>query len=405
MDCRNVGVQHGTMGLPRRRHFPLQLLRVLSFLFCLNTGASCLQPSRQASTNPAHFRFSAQSNSSTEGMPESTKEETAACSIANFRLVAGINNVFRCASTDGLGDQENADLSGPDIFVFEEAGLILDLRSASERNEASACNWMARAPRGPMTVVEANERYSRKRSNPEHKRFVVRCDVLSPSRFMSYIEQNWLSPAEKARSALFKIIDGKKLHELRIESLNARGLAGLNEAILETGKQDILSALQTITLHLEANKDDSVIIHCVQGKDRYVVILFFFLMRGCTSSLSRLIMAFFTHFCSHVHSTGMLVMLLQSLLEISDEIIVDDYFKSNQMRNGSAAADSIRRKGRLDRNFFSGTSPEAMETTLKFLRSKYGSVSPGYLDQIGFDERWRQRLVVALMLPPTRSML
>jgi hypothetical protein len=260
------------MVLPRRLHFSLQLIRViLSSLFCLNIGVSCLQPSRQASTNPAHFRFSAQSKSSTEGMPESTKDETAACSINNFRLVAGINNIFRCASTDGLGDQENAAaLSGPDIFVFEEAGLILDLRSASERNEASARNWMDRAPRGPMTVVEANERYS-KRSNPGHKRFVVRCDMLSPSRFMAYIEQNWLSPAEKAQAALFKIIDGQKLHELRIESLNARGLAGLNEAILETGKEEILSAVQTITMHLEANADDTVIIHCVQGKDRYVV--------------------------------------------------------------------------------------------------------------------------------------
>jgi hypothetical protein len=102
----------------------------------------------------------------------------------------------------------------------------------------------------------------------------------------------------------------------------------------------------------------------------------------------------------------MLSMLLQSMLGISDEIIVDDYFKSNQMqRKGSAAADSFRRKGRLDRTFFSGTSPEAMETTLLFLRSKYGSVSPGYFDQIGFDERWRQRLVAVLMRPPTKSML
>lgn len=98
-------------------------------------------------------------------------------------------------------------------------------------------------------------------------------------------------------------------------------------------------------------------------------------------------------------------MLLQSMLGISDENIVDDYFKSNQMRKGSAAADAIKIKGRLDRNFFSGTSPEAMETTLLFLRSKYGSVSPGYLDQIEFDERWRQRLVAVLMRPFSRSML
>jgi protein tyrosine/serine phosphatase len=99
-------------------------------------------------------------------------------------------------------------------------------------------------------------------------------------------------------------------------------------------------------------------------------------------------------------STGMLSMLLQSLVGVSDEDIVEDYYKSNIMRKTSAAAEGMRQRGKLDRAFFSGTNPEAMVTTLAFLRSKYGSVSPGYLDSIGFDQSWRQRLVQVLDIVP-----
>jgi hypothetical protein len=103
-----------------------------------------------------------------------------------------------------------------------------------------------------------------------------------------------------------------------------------------------------------------------------------------------------------MYSTGMLVMLLQSILKVSDMDIVADYFKSNQMRKGSAALDRMeRRRGRLDRNIFSGSSREAMETTLEFLRGKYGSISD-YLNAIGFDESWRIRLLKVLKHPNSR---
>jgi hypothetical protein len=124
----------------------------------------------------------------------------------------------------------------------------------------------------------------------------------------------------------------------------------------------------------------------------------------------------------------MLAMLLQSLLGVSDDEIIDDYHKSNDSflhkrksksttegdESSSAAASATvattttttttsaknqsisSTKGRLDRNIFSGTNPEAMATTLQFLRQKYGSVSPGYLDDIGFDDSWRRRLISVL---------
>jgi Tyrosine phosphatase family len=109
----------------------------------------------------------------------------------------------------------------------------------------------------------------------------------------------------------------------------------------------------------------------------------------------------------------MLVMLLQSLLGVSDDEIIEDYFLSNasfqkkkEESSAAAAADaaSSRSKGKLDRNKFSGTNRKAMVATLAFLRSKYGSVGPGYLDQIGFNEQWRRRLIAVLTAAhPARS--
>jgi protein tyrosine/serine phosphatase len=100
--------------------------------------------------------------------------------------------------------------------------------------------------------------------------------------------------------------------------------------------------------------------------------------------------------------TGMLAMLLQSILGLSDDEIILDYFKSNQMQKGSAALGRLQNRGTMDHDIFSGTNPEAMETTLRFLRSKYGSVSPGYLNGIGFDEIWRQRLLAVIKRTSSR---
>jgi hypothetical protein len=251
--------------------------------------------------------------------------------------------------------------SDPDRFVLDQAHLVVDLRSPSERKEVHSKMWMNHAG---MRVFEVDEEYQ-----VTGRRCVVRIDVLSPPRFMKYIEDHWLSNGEKAQAKWYKLVDGGKLHELLIERLNEYGLAGLNEAILETGKEELCRSLRTITAHLEQNPGQSAVIHCVQGKDR----------------------------------TGMLVMLLQSLLGVSDRTIIADYFLSNQMLQqdsaggGSAAANTIRTRGKMDRRFFSGTNEQAMISTLHFLRGKYGSVSPGYLDAIGFDASWRNRLSTVLV--------
>ena len=301
--------------------------------------------------------------------------------VRNFRQAAGIANVFRCASTDELGaiasiaDARIKIASPTDQFVWKHAGCILDLRSSNERNELHAQNWMTNAPGPTLRVIEDHQDYTPSFNDNSHphnhrddERVVVRVNVLSPNQVLSYIEASWLDAVKKARAGRFRRVgDEKGLHELLIDELNKRGLAGLNEIILETGKTSLCKALRTITLFLEGHPNSSVLIHCVQGKDR----------------------------------TGMLVMLLQSILGVTDETIVEDYCLSNimlegQMQYSSAAADQIRRPGRIDRNFLTGANRPAMETTLSFLRNKYGSVSPGYLDAIGFDRSWRARLSIVL---------
>ena len=94
-------------------------------------------------------------------------------------------------------------------------------------------------------------------------------------------------------------------------------------------------------------------------------------------------------------------MLCQTILGVSDDEIIADYHLSDVLRKkdeGSAAADSfggekVRRKGKLDRSVFSGAPKEAMIETLAWIREQYGSVCPGYLDSIGFDESWRRRFL------------
>jgi protein tyrosine/serine phosphatase len=176
---------------------------------------------------------------------------------------------------------------------------------------------------------------------------------------MSYLEKNWLDPSQKLQVLAYKLVDGGALHNLRINVLNQKGLVGLNEAILEIGKQEMLQALQAITIFLESSPDDTVIVHCVQGKDR----------------------------------TGLLAMLCQSILGLSDEAIIEEYHLSESLisrKEGSAAAAHVE-AGKIDRQFFTGAPATVMELTLKYLRDKYGSIF-SYLDVIGFDAEWRKRL-------------
>ena len=357
--------------------------------------------------------------------------KSAAAVIRNFRRCIGLPNVYRCADTDRLADRlgEQGERDVGERVLLHDAGLIVDLRSDSERDSDRAMRWTSLAPGGGFDVVaggnsdfpaggdggqERNPGQIRRR-----RRTVLRLDPLSPSSFAEYLDENWLDGGLKVKAAMYKIVDGQKLHELRMDVLNERGLVGLYEAILETntGRRDLFEALRAITVHMEREREElqqqlqrqregaggaaaapgsaatatnavrPVVIHCVQGKDR----------------------------------TGLLVMLCQSILGVPDGEIVECYSRSEEAfpsrsspstssssaTVASAAADGgesgdggnpgtgnepAPKRGKLDRRVFSGAPPHVMLKTLEWIRSRYGSVL-GYLDDIGFDRSWRERFV------------
>ena len=192
--------------------------------------------------------------------------------LQNFRQASGLSRIYRCASTDTLADIldeygsfETAPLQNSERILLHETGLILDLRSESERDEERARCWTCRAPGSPFSLEDVVPETHVPSSKT--RRQVLRIDVLSPSRFVNYASENWLTPSQKALSNLYWIFDVDKMHEMRINALNERGLAGLYEVILETGGAELCVALQEITLHLEQQRNN-IVIHCVQGKDR-----------------------------------------------------------------------------------------------------------------------------------------
>lgn len=307
-------------------------------------------------------------------------DESRTCCIENSRQAAGLPRIYRCASTDPLAsvvDRPQDEWSDAEQTLLQETGLVLDLRSPSERNDEQAQQWTSRAP-DPFVIQVVEPTTHVIPSNNTHRRRVLQIDVLSPTRFMEYASENWFTSSQKAMANLYWVFDAGKVHEMRIDELNRRGLTGLNEIILETGKQEICIALQEVTLYLEQN-EGNVAVHCVQGKDR----------------------------------TGMLILLCQSIMSMSDDEIISDYHLSDAMRGSSAAASDVaykpRRKGKLDRRVFSGAPKEACVGALEFIRRQYGSVD-GYLDALGFDESWRQRFRAAVqqqevLVTPVQSKL
>jgi len=300
-------------------------------------------------------------------------------SVRNFRQATSLPRIYRCASTDGLADFDACriiplDRESPEYVLLHRAGLILDLRSPAERDEAKATIWMRGAPGGRLVVKDIvsipGEKYidNRMLISDDGKRTVLRINVLSRTRLLEYLTINWLTSSQQT---LIDHCPSASREKLRMDVLNRRGLPGLYEAIIKTSGRELCFALKSLTEYFEGSgmkPDAAAVAHCVQGKDR----------------------------------TGIVIMLCQSLIGLSDEDIILDYSLSSDAklvkRTGSAAADMIGRgsrvrPGQFDWNVFSGAPREVMEATLKMVRTDFGSISPGYLDAIGFDSHWRRRFL------------
>ena len=354
-----------------------KLIQVLLLFLSIN---GCLTFSPSSIHSPSITQLKSMSS-------PSTRSENEEVVVRNFRKAAKLERIYRCANTDALGKfymkDEGSTLSDDAAktpgsldndsaanIILNKAGLILDLRSSSERKEDQASAWMSEHQ---FQVLVHSRNENRKESsfnyknNDALKRIVYRIDVLSPQRLFDYMAKNWINDSiQKASYTFNSIFDGQKLHEQRMDILNDKGIQGTYEAMLQTSDEELSSALKAITTYLENNSSGDVIVHCVQGKDR----------------------------------TGLVIMLCQSILGTDDDTIIEDYHKSEQFlrkKEESAAVVSVvnskkPEKGKLNKSFFRVSPKEAMIETLAFIRREHGTLY-NYLDFIGFDKSWRERFL------------
>jgi hypothetical protein len=195
-------------------------------------------------------------------------QDSNAMTVENFRPVKGLSRIYRCAKTESLANVMSPQ-SVAECVILNQTGLIIDLRSTVERDDAQAQLWMDRFGFEALDVVTAGGNVSPPPPRRSMTKRVLRIDVQPRERMFDYMTKSWLTPAQKTMAPMLALFDPNSLHEQQLEALNERGLAGLNEAILESGGTDLCRALKEMTTHLE-NFDTSIVIHCVQGKDRYV---------------------------------------------------------------------------------------------------------------------------------------
>ena len=226
--------------------------------------------------------------------------------IRNFRRAASLPRIYRCGSPDRLAnlfdDDDEDDGRGDngggsngiigwggdsaEDVLLRRAGLILDLRSRSERDEVASRKWARRAPGGGITIST----YERERGNISEwkegrvgggrRRIVLRIDVLSPSRLFDYLDENWLAPDRTMPSSPHVAAADDERHALRMDALNERGLSGLYEVIVRASGYELSASLRSITEYFEREDGDrtvgdvpgdveaAAVVHCVQGKDR-----------------------------------------------------------------------------------------------------------------------------------------
>eukprot|EP00531_Pseudo-nitzschia_arenysensis_P018822 CAMPEP_0116134218 /NCGR_PEP_ID=MMETSP0329-20121206/10529_1 /TAXON_ID=697910 /ORGANISM="Pseudo-nitzschia arenysensis, Strain B593" /LENGTH=337 /DNA_ID=CAMNT_0003628915 /DNA_START=412 /DNA_END=1422 /DNA_ORIENTATION=- len=215
-------------------------------------------------------------------------------------------------------------------------------------------------------------------------RYVIRLDVLNRAELVAYAREKWLGSPKATTSTT-------SWNEIMTE-VNRRGLAGLNEAILETrsGKLGMCLALKLMTLYREDRMTSNPKVSLQQQQQQQENSQNYQTINSCTNDkydqgLVPIDASIAFHCVQGKDRTGMLAMLIQLLMGCSDEIIVEDYYRSNaefikdntSSSSSSAAAavmlvsndnnnNNNKRNGRvrMDASVFSGTNRSAMISTL-----------------------------------------
>lgn len=270
-------------------------------------------------------------------------------------LVSG-QKLFRC------GCVSNA--SSGDVSRLEDMGVgyLIDLRSGPELDEdehldggnvyAGFGKSVYDADRGAWVVDESAQ------SVDGRMRYFI--SVMNESAVKKGIFLR-LRKREKMQAFFWGLFSSmstyaeKKMKKIFVDFLNHGGLKLLNELVIDLSPKLLVEVLKVVS------KDAMpVAYYCTAGKDR----------------------------------TGIVTMLLLSILGASDDDIVADYILSDgayKTLNDKKAMVASLQQADLDPDVFLTAQAPVMEHTLAYTRSKFGSMDK-FLDAYGFNDEWREKL-------------
>ena len=224
-------------------------------------------------------------------------------------------------------------------FLLYDVGLWIDLRWDTEIDHERLSPLIDDSPGGQIERIQREECFVDdflllQSSSSLNRRFYtnIGADMHSKESIMNYIQEKLISM--EALQQIAKTTDKKEKKMIMIQALTKDGVLGMNQGIL-LNKAFIFNVLKTVTLYLEQYQYGTVLLHCTLGKDR----------------------------------TGMISMLLQHLAGINDDEIIQDYSKSNIVKERATEVFQRDYKGMVDASIFAGAEPETMKETVAWIRN------------------------------------
>jgi hypothetical protein len=217
-------------------------------------------------------------------------------------------------------------------------------------------------------------------SNDKHNNNTLRRPRLYHLPLLADVDSFWeeaisrMDRTTRFQATLQTVVSGGALDRAAARTLERGGCGALYTVLLASAPREMARVLHVCTQEVAriqrleslcANDDDNdneegvILFHCQKGKDR----------------------------------TGLVAMLLQACLGASEDRMVHDYSQSEYLLGGDPKEqkDISGRGGLVDWSHFRGSPPEAMVTTLEWIRQRYGSID-GYLDHAKFGPEQRKRL-------------
>lgn len=254
-------------------------------------------------------------------------------SVKNMRPVVH-GKLYRSATLDALSLQDaQALLSGKAFDTSKPLAVVIDLRNMDEIEKGRK-----ERTKGAELLYNCSEN----------------CNLVHIP-FLEDVNEFWeeairrMDDKERLMATLNTVFQGGALDRAAARHLERGGHTMLNTMIMQVGRERIGRALNTC---MTESRKGPVIFHCQKGKDR----------------------------------TGVLGMLIQSILQSSEEDIVQAYALSGDLLGESEGLETEKDKlkesssGLIDWSFFRGSPAKGMVETLEWTKSKYGSVE-SYLER------------------------